>query len=247
MVKLTGRYAEVRTEVFLKNTGGYSMDKLQRVAAAREEKGQYLKELFHSCGLYYPAGKIYIRILKAERILEIWAWSELDRKFVIVKSYMITCSSGDLGPKRREGDMQVPEGFYHVNRLNPQSRYYLSLKIDYPNESDMILGDRKNIGGDIFIHGGCRSIGCIPIGDDAVKEVYLTVLDSDSESEKIPVHIFPANLNDENFERLRRAYGDNKKLIAFWENLKEGYKIFEKTRILPGVSVNKEGKYIFNI
>lgn len=223
------------------------MDKSQRVDAAREEKGQYLKELFESCSLSYPPEKIYIRVFKSEGILEMWAMEETDRRFVLVKPYMITCSSGGLGPKRKEGDMQVPEGFYHINRFNHQSRYYLSLGIDYPNESDMILGKRDDIGGDIFIHGGCRSIGCIPVGDDAVKEIYLSVLDSAGGNEKTPVHIFPASLNDENFERLSRAYGKDKKLIAFWENLKAGYDIFEEYKAPPEVSVGKDGRYIFNI
>lgn len=223
------------------------MDKFTRAAAARNEKKQYLKELFESCGISYPPGKIFIRIFKSERILEMWAEAKSGMEFAIVKSYMITCSSGKLGPKRREGDMQVPEGFYHINRLNPQSRYYLSLGIDYPNASDMILGERGNIGGDIFIHGGCRSIGCIPIGDDAIKEVYLAVLDSGYEDEKAPVHIFPAKLDDENFKELCRTYEYNEKFIAFWENLKAGYDIFEKNRILPEVTVNEEGIYIFSI
>ena len=125
-----------------------------------------------------------------------------DSQFHLVKRYdVVGCMgqdspvSGILGPKRQEDDWQIPEGFYHIDRFQPDSKFYISLGIGYPNTSDKILGVKDNLGCDIFIHGGCATVGCIPITDDQIKELYLVALETQSNSERrIPVHIFPARL-----------------------------------------------------
>jgi len=85
--------------------------------------------------------------------------------YTLVKNYPICATSGLLSPKRRFGDEQVPEGF------NPQSNFQLSLHVSYPNAADRISGSKQNLG-DIFLDGNCVTIGCIPITDDEIKEVY---------------------------------------------------------------------------
>ena len=92
----------------------------------------------------------------------------------------------------------MPEGFYDLDWFNPQSNFFLSLHISYPNASDRILGSPKNPGGDIFLHGNCLSIGCIPITDDGIKEVYwLAVLVHNQSEQLLPIEIFPARLTDD--------------------------------------------------
>jgi murein L,D-transpeptidase YafK len=96
-----------------------------------------------------------------------------DQEFLHIKTYTVCATSGLIGPKRMQGDLQIPEGFYYIDRFNPYSNFYLSLGINYPNTSDRILGDKNNLGGDIFIHGDCVTIGCLPITDSEIKELYI--------------------------------------------------------------------------
>jgi murein L,D-transpeptidase YafK len=56
--------------------------------------------------------------------------------------------------------------------FNPQSNFYLSLHVSYPNAADRVLGSKQNLGGDIFLHGNCVTTGCILITDGGIKEVY---------------------------------------------------------------------------
>jgi len=110
---------------------------------------------------------------KEERILQIYSNNSAGIQFI--KEYPFTGYSGHLGPKLKEGDKQIPEGIYKVEYLNPNSSYYLSIKVDYPNDFDKSKSAYSNVsemGGDIFIHGKSASIGCIPIGDKAIEEVF---------------------------------------------------------------------------
>ena len=218
-----------------------------RVRTAMLEKDSSLRKLFTDRNLVYPPQKLFIRVFKQEKVLEVWTFSASDSKFKKVRDYTICRTSGNLGPKRREGDLQIPEGFYHIDRFNPKSSFYLSLGINYPNRSDQILGKKGNLGGDIFLHGGCATIGCIPITDDYIKEVYWLAVQAKSNGQsKIPVHIFPAKLDNRTMAQLKKSFSDNDILIKFWENLQIGYEWFEKTRSLPAISVNQHGVYQFS-
>ncbi len=118
--------------------------------------------------------EIALVALKEERLLELWG--QRNGQWVKIKQYPFTQFSGQLGPKLREGDKQIPEGVYTIAYLNPNSSYHLSLKVDYPNAFDRAKAQaegRRNLGGDIFIHGKAVTIGCIPIGDRAIEEVFL--------------------------------------------------------------------------
>ena len=115
--------------------------------------------------------------LKEERLLEVYAYNNAQEPRWL-KDYPFTAFSGRLGPKLREGDRQIPEGIYEIGYLNPNSAFYLSMKINYPNKFDEKMGQldgRKNLGSDIFIHGKAATIGCIPIGDEAIEELFLLV------------------------------------------------------------------------
>lgn len=217
-----------------------------RVRTAMLEKDSSLRKLFANQGLAYPPQNLFIRVFKKEKIVEVWTFSASDTIFKKVRDYPICRTSGNLGPKRREGDLQIPEGFYHIDRFNPKSSFYLSLGINYPNQSDKILGKKGDLGGDIFLHGGCATIGCVPITDDYIKEVYWLAVQAKSNSQsKIPVHIFPAKLDNHMMAQLKESFSGNEMLIKFWENLKIGYEWFEKTRRLPVISVDRYGVYQF--
>ena len=134
-----------------------------------------LKAVLNAAGYKdsYP-DKIMMYAFKEERILQVYAINGSSSK--LLKEYPFTAYSGALGPKLKEGDQQIPEGIYLVEYLNPNSAYHLSIKVNYPNEYDKSKTDFstiKDMGGDIFIHGKASTVGCIPIGDQAIEEVFL--------------------------------------------------------------------------
>ncbi|MBI4932213.1 MAG: L,D-transpeptidase family protein [Bacteroidetes bacterium] len=220
--------------------------KFPRVKTAYEEKEKLVKELFSSKGVELSSANIFIRVFKKEAQLEIWAKPFKDEKYQLIKTYSICSSSGDLGPKRKQGDGQVPEGFYEIDRFNPSSNFYLSLGVSYPNASDKILGGKGNLGGDIFIHGNCVTIGCMPLTDDKIKEVYLMAVEAKSNGQtKIPVHIFPFRMNETNMKSYEEKYKEDSVMISFWKNIQKGFDHFENNKMLPAVSVQKSGEYIF--
>jgi murein L,D-transpeptidase YafK len=215
-----------------------------RVAAARYEKRFAIKQLFRQRGVPYPADQVFIRIFKRERQLELWARPEGADTFLLLKSYEICALSDKLGPKRKQGDMQTPEGFYYIDNFNPRSGFHLSLHIDYPNASDRLLGASSQLGGDIFIHGGCKTEGCMAVTDENIKEIYWIAVEArDNGQDRIPVHIFPTRLTDNNLAQLENVFNKEPDLVRFWSNLKPGYDFFVHNKKLPNVVVSERGRY----
>jgi len=216
----------------------------ERVLAARIEKRFELKELFKSRDLEYPANELFFRVFKRERQLEVWARDLEDQTLTLVKTYNICALAGQLGPKRTQGDNQTPEGFYYIDSFNPTSGYFLSLRIDYPNKSDRLMSTGNQLGGDIVIHGGCRTEGCLAVTDDAIKELYWMAVETrDAGQRRIPVHIFPARLTDSEMDQLVRVFPNKPHLHMFWANLKPGYEFFEATKRVPLIDVDNRGRY----
>jgi murein L,D-transpeptidase YafK len=148
----------------------------ERVAASRAERATSIAELFQGAGVTYPPAQLYLRAFKHEAELELWA-GDKSADLKKLRTYKVCAASGVLGPKRQRGDLQVPEGFYRLDRFNPTSNFYLSLGIDYPNAADRKRSAGLDPGGDIFIHGDCVTIGCLPIEDD-IRELYVIALDA---------------------------------------------------------------------
>src|SRR6195952_2280048 len=128
---------------------------------------------FEQKKLTWPPQAMYIRSFKYDKQLEVWVKGEAKEPYKLFKTYKVCMQSGTMGPKRMEGDYQVPEGFYYINEFNPNSNYHLSLGLNYPNASDRILSDSLRPGSAIYIHGNCVSIGCIPISDIPIEELYI--------------------------------------------------------------------------
>lgn len=223
-----------------------SQQKAARVKTAYAEKWELLKSELAKKGFGSSSFELFIRVLKHEKLVEVWLKPKAEKEFRLFKTYDICYYSGGLGPKRRQGDGQVPEGFYNVAVFNPYSSYYLSLGISYPNASDRIIG-KSDLGGDIMIHGNCLSIGCIPITDVYIKELYVLAVEAKNAGQAtIPVHIFPARMNESGMSFLSESYSGNLPLLAFWKNLKTGYDQFENKKRLPEISVDKSGAYLFS-
>jgi murein L,D-transpeptidase YafK len=181
---------------------------------------------------------VMIRIFKKEAQLELWM--QRHGRFVLFETYPICAWSGKLGPKIREGDRQSPEGLYRVDihQLRKTGRNARSFYIDYPNALDRALG---RTGSAIMVHGHCKSIGCFAMTNSRMEEIYALVEHALSEGQDhIEVQVFPFRMTEANLAANFRS-----QWYQFWLNLKEGYDLFEETRIPPKVSVCA-GKYEFD-
>jgi murein L,D-transpeptidase YafK len=220
--------------------------RFSRVRQARAASEASIQQLFRQRRISYPAAEVFVRVFKRERELELWVRPASSNRFELLRTYPICALAGVLGPKRVQGDGQVPEGFYSIDLFNPASSYHLSLRIDYPNQRDQRSATQTHpLGGDIFIHGGCKSDGCLAITDEAIQELYWIAVTARGEGqENIPVHIFPTRFDDEaSIRKLERAYHGDRAVLEFWESLRPGYDFFQKTHQLPVISVDSRGRY----
>lgn len=217
-----------------------------RVKKAYDDKGTLVRNIILSSGLDTSGFKIFVRVFKEEHIMEIWGTDSLHDEYVLLNEYHICRISGQEGPKRKQGDLQVPEGCYHINRFNPWSSFHLSMGIDYPNASDRTLSDSRHPGGEIFIHGACVTIGCIPMTDEKIDEIYIFAVESKNNGqEEIPIHIFPCRMSGSYYEGLKLKHADDPALIDFWANIEEAYLYFEMNKSIPEYTVDKDGRYCF--
>jgi murein L,D-transpeptidase YafK len=174
---------------------------------------------------------ILIRLFKEEAELEVWKKNR-DGNYALLKTYPICRWSGDLGPKKREGDRQAPEGFYTITpgQMNPNSNYYLAFNTGFPNAYDRSWG---YTGSELMVHGDCSSRGCYAMTDEQIQEIYGLARESffggqkDFQFEAFPFHMTALNM----------AKHRNNPNFAFWKMLKEGYDHFEATKQEPKVAV----------
>jgi murein L,D-transpeptidase YafK len=214
-----------------------------RVKQARVNNEQEIKELFAKAGIDYPPRKLFIRIFKLERSVEIWAMDDDSGQFKLIDERLACALSGNLGPKRRQGDHQVPEGFYALSDFNPYSKFHLSLRVNYPNKADLALCAGNDPGGDIFIHGSCVSDGCVAIRDAPIEQLYLLASDAKANGQKtIPVHIFPCRMDKSYCSSVMGFFSiDDEGLKKFWNSLKPGYDFFEQNHLLPEIKISSDG------
>lgn len=187
-----------------------------RVTTARQHVEAELAEHF---------GKpIFIRIIKEERILELYVQAP-NLAWQLLKTYPIAGMSGTLGPKTTEGDKQAPEGFYRVfpHALNPQSRFHLSFNIGYPNAYDKSL---SRTGSYIMVHGGKASVGCFAMTDAGIEEIYTLVNEAfKAGAESVPVQVYPFRMTPE-----RMAQEADNEHLSFWQHLLPGWQYTETHR-----------------
>lgn len=207
-----------------------------------------LQKQFEKKNMVWPPKSLFIRSFKYDRQMEVWVKSDLKEQYKLFKTYKVCMQSGTMGPKRMEGDYQVPEGFYYINEFNPNSNYHLSLGLNYPNASDRILSDSLRPGNDIYIHGNCVSTGCIAISNEPIEELYIIAATVKASGQDfIPVHVFPVKYNiKKSADYLVETTKANATLQNFASNLKEAFDYFEEKKQLPVILVNKKGQYIVN-
>jgi murein L,D-transpeptidase YafK len=122
-------------------------------------------------------------VVKAERRLY------LMRGGVPFRSFRVWLGLDPTGHKEQEGDFRTPEGTYRLDAKNPQSEYFLSIHVSYPNREDVERAHRghREPGGAIMIHGlpnapkhspeyylrNDWTNGCIALTNDDMLEVWL--------------------------------------------------------------------------
>jgi murein L,D-transpeptidase YafK len=220
--------------------------KYERVRVAIAEKESSIKLELEKNKIELKNLHIILVAYKSEGILDLYAKNKSQSTYKKIKSFAVCASSGTLGPKRKKGDGQVPEGFYHIDRFNPTSSYYLSLGLNYPNSADRKASSAIDLGGDIFIHGSCVTIGCLPMTDDKIKEIYVySIHAKNNGQERIPVYIFPFKMDDFNYLVNKKYYEGNKSLISFWSKLKVGYDSFINESKELNFKIDEKGNYTF--
>lgn len=220
--------------------------KYERVKTAYKEKEATVQKKLGGLELELNNFNLLITVFKSEQEMVIYAKNKTEKKYKKLAVYPVCASSGELGPKRKQGDGQVPEGFYHIERYNPSSSYHLSLGVSYPNKSDQLKSTAGNLGGDIFIHGECVTIGCMPMTNDKIKEIYIYAIQAKNNGQnKIPVYIFPFKFTGSNIAKYKNEYRDNKSLLDFWDNLKSGYDRFHSNLEELTTTIDKAGDYHF--
>ena len=182
---------------------------------------------------------VLVRAYKQESEIEIWKQTS-SGEYALIKTYPVCRWSGQLGPKKKEGDRQVPEGFYYVTpaQMNPNSSYWLAFNVGYPNPLERAM---SRTGGDIMVHGTCSSRGCFAMTNDQIEEIYAIMRESFAGGQKaVQFQSFPFRMTAENLAKFRADPN-----MAFWKNLKEGNDHFEVTKREPQVGYCGQ-KYYFN-
>ncbi|MEP9349304.1 murein L,D-transpeptidase family protein [Xanthobacter sp. KR7-225] len=186
-----------------------------------------------------PSSPILVRIFKKESELEVWK-ETADGQYALLKTYPICRWSGELGPKVKVGDRQAPEGFYTIapGQMNPNSGYYLSFNLGFPNAFDKAYG---RTGEFLMVHGDCSSSGCYAMTDEQISEIFSLARESFAGGQRaFQVQAYPFRMTPKNLAENRKNPN-----LAFWKNLKEGYDHFEVTRQEPRVNVC-ERRYVFD-
>lgn len=182
---------------------------------------------------------ILVRLFKEESEFEVWKKNK-DGEFALLKTYPICRWSGDLGPKKKEGDRQAPEGFYTITpgQMNPASNYYLAFNTGFPNAYDRSMG---YTGSELMVHGDCSSRGCYAMTDEQIQEIYALGRESFFGGQRaFQLQAFPFRMTALNMAKHR-----NNPNFAFWKMIKEGYDHFEASKQEPKVAVC-EKRYVFD-
>jgi murein L,D-transpeptidase YafK len=222
--------------------------KFKRVKEAQTHSSKNIKSRLTELKISESELRILMVAYKKEKKLIVYTKNS-NHPFSIFREYDICAQSGSLGPKFQSGDNQTPEGFYFIDRFNPTSNFYLSLGINYPNAADKKRSKAKNLGGDIFIHGDCVSIGCLAMTDNTIKELYmLNVLAKNAGQNQIPVILAPfkfSNTTNMNFTK-NIEFAAYQEYFELWKSINVGIEIFLKDKKQPLIASDNNGNYQFN-
>ena len=218
--------------------GCYSDEGYQLPARAMKELSPEMLTLLQKKNMPKES-PILVRVFKEESELEVWK-QDTTGLYQLVKVYPICRWSGELGPKKVEGDRQAPEGFYSITPglMNPNSSYYLAINMGFPNAYDKANG---YTGGFLMIHGDCSSRGCYAMTDEQIGEIYSLARESFLGGQRqFQIQAYPFRMTPTNLAKHRTNPN-----MPFWKMLKEGNDHFEVTHMEPKVDVC-ERHYVFD-
>jgi murein L,D-transpeptidase YafK len=225
------------------NYAGFIDDQLKynSVKNAYEEKYEIIQTKLTRLSIEVNQVEVLIKAYKYEMEFKVFVRNKSTDEWLEYETFEFCSLSGYLGPKVREYDFQVPEGYYYINHFNPYSSFILSLGINYPNRADILKRPADRKGSGIYFHGGCATIGCIPLTDEKIKEIYiLAALARNNGQEKIESHIFPFHLTENNFSMAIQKYPEH---TSFWKNLMETERYFDSLNIQKNVLIDRSGDY----
>lgn len=235
---LSASYAEAQP--FVKDQLCYP-----RVRQAKANTETKWAERAKAVGVSWPAKKVYLRLFKQEAKLEAWA-ENASGKYILLHHWEVCAMSGHEGPKQRNGDLQVPEGLYVIDHYNPYSNFHLSVRMSYPNLADRRISPYRNddLGGQIYLHGDCVSIGCAALTDEYAEELYWLLVQARGQGQtKIPIHAFPCEMTQKNMQKLTESGWASDEFKALWTQLRAFYDYFNRERKVPKHQVTTAGHY----
>jgi murein L,D-transpeptidase YafK len=181
-------------------------------------------------------------VYKSELEFQVWAKNKNnDSAYTFISSYPITDSNvARPGPKSRYGDSLTPEGIYSVY-FYPAFRwsdFHLAFRVSYPNRLDHARRSYWNVqgkpGGGINIHGYCISIGCIPLGNPVIDEVYLLTRTNQRNGSDTRIMIFPFKFDSQTTKnRYYNEFRNNNRITEFWDSLEDCHAYFKTTNKIP--------------
>ena len=142
-----------------------------------------------------------IKVYKSKRYMDVLSGD------TIVRRYAIRLGFAPTGHKTEEGDGKTPEGKYQLDWRNPNSLFYKSFHVSYPNKTDKAQAEKRDVspGSDIMIHGSSNKLknmgealyhyipnrdwtwGCIAVSNAAIDELWLLL----DEKTPTPIEIMP--------------------------------------------------------
>lgn len=217
-----------------------------RARAALAEHTESVRAAFEAQGAAWPPRGLLLVAYKLEGELEVHAPAVRGTRWVHVETIPVCAASGVLGPKSRQGDLQVPEGFYEIDHLNPRSQFHLSLHVNYPNQAD-----RRRIpagvppGDAIMVHGNCVTIGCLPLEDGPISRLYAVAAHvRDRGARTFPIHIHPCRYDQPACRMaMQVAALADPALPAFWAQLQLGWQALRSTGRPPTMLPTAAGGY----
>lgn len=219
-----------------------------RAKAALEAHSEAVAEAFRAVGASWPPKGLLLVAYKLEGRLEIYTpQAQAARPWVLVRALPICARSGVLGPKNAEGDLQVPEGFYEIDGLNPRSRFHLSVHVNYPNRADRLrIPKGTSPGHSIMVHGKCETVGCLPMRDEPMSWIYAMIVHARQAGIMRPaLHIHPCHHGTPTCEAEKaKAAQLRPELTAFWADLATIHGAWLEAERPPRVRVAQDGRYL---
>jgi murein L,D-transpeptidase YafK len=239
-------------DLYLKLKIGDSLNQVLLNKYINSKNKQQLPYLVRKNLLDYEDMDILFVVYKSELEFQVWAKKKFEKSsYTLIKSFPITDPKvAKLGPKSKYGDSLTPEGVYSIY-FYPSFRwsdFHLAFGISYPNRLDHARRFYWNItekaGGDINIHGFCISIGCIPLGNPIMDEVFFLTRANLQNGADISIMIFPFKFDDEDVNKKHyNEFRTKPRIRDFWQSLEDCHKYFKRYEKIPEFVKNPNNGY----